>query len=199
MWITNCKSMKLDFETLCIEEKTILQIKSLLPLFPFPAESLWLGVSFTGYWWVSRHGRRASVEWVLGGSWVWVCTGFTLTQSLQVAWIQLTSVICFHAVSFTALTNVQTSTCHFRAVFPRQGGSPLPQSNCFFPLCVSTSCSCAKWEELTQHHVLPSWKNKVGFDFVFLLALSLSSWHKERSSVSCLQSLHAYIVTLQKQ
>lgn len=49
MWVTNRKSMKLDFATLCIEEKTILQIKKLLPLFPFPAESLWFGASLGGY------------------------------------------------------------------------------------------------------------------------------------------------------
>jgi len=29
MWVTNCKSTKLDFATLCVEEKTVLQIKNL--------------------------------------------------------------------------------------------------------------------------------------------------------------------------
>lgn len=58
-WVTNHKSMKPDFATLRIKEKTILQIKNLLTFFLFPDESLWLEVSMTGYQWVFWCGRRA--------------------------------------------------------------------------------------------------------------------------------------------
>lgn len=58
MWVTNRKSMKVNFATLCIGEKTILQIKNLLPVFLFPAETLWFGSSLAGYQWVSWCGRR---------------------------------------------------------------------------------------------------------------------------------------------
>lgn len=58
MRVTNRKSMKVNFATLCIGEKTILQIKNLLPVFLFPAETLRFGSSLAGYQWVSWCGRR---------------------------------------------------------------------------------------------------------------------------------------------
>lgn len=67
MWVTNHKSMKLDFATLCVEEKATLKIKNLLPLFLFPAESLQFGASLAGYQWVSGCGRRVGASMDAGG------------------------------------------------------------------------------------------------------------------------------------
>lgn len=180
MSVTNRKSMKLDFTTLCIEEKTILKIKNFLSLFFFPSQSLWFGTSLAGYQWVSWCGKKVGAT---------MCAGGQLELGLgvhRVVWIWVAGVTCFLAGSFAALIDTQTQIWLFKAVF--QGNEAcschsLPArshhigAGAAIVQCGKRSCStvCCLGGKLDGFWL-----------FVLLFAPSLGPLCKERSSVCCL-------------
>lgn len=166
-WVTNRKSMKLDFAMLRIEEKTILQIKNLPTLFLFPDASLWFGVSMNGHQWVPLCGRGAGDCVGAWGSWRWVWGSAAELCShpiLQMVWFdwQVLSASQMVAPHPVHLTDPKYDVLRQRFK-ERRPGQLLPQFPCLFLLCSSGSRSCAvregahmalsivpvgKWEEL---------------------------------------------------
>lgn len=187
MWVTNRKSMKVNFATLCIGEKTILQIKNLLPVFLFPAETLWFGSSLAGYQWVSWCGRRVGdclgARGAAGAG--AVPLGFAPTQSPQVVWIRLTGVICFPASGFSALTDCWTQIWLFKAAF--QGKEACSCHN--FPIrscCVQAGAAVVQRRKCSRSTVCcPGGNTRWALGFLFLCFLHLPD-PSVRSSVCCL-------------
>lgn len=183
-WVTNRKSMKLDFAILRIEEKTILHIKNLLTLFISPDESLWHGVSMN---WVPVRvlmwKESSPAVWVLGAP----GTGFgaALLDFIPIhshRWfddwqvLSVSQMLAPHTLHLTDPKYDGSRQC-FKV---RRPGWLLPQSSCLFLLCSSGSQSCvhvALW-------IVPAGKwDELYFFFLSLLHL----WDLSvRSSVFCL-------------
>lgn len=141
-WVTNRKSMKLNFAMLRIEENTILQIKNFLTLFLFPDESLWLGVSMTctnGS--LDVGGELSSYVGAWGTwHWGWGCTTGLCSHPLpQVVW-WLAAVTCFSDGGSLSCTPDWPQIWCFKAVFQGEEARPAPAT---IPLFVS---AVFKWK-----------------------------------------------------
>lgn len=191
-WVTNRKSMKLDFATLRIEEKTILQIKNLLTLFLFPDESLWLGVSMT-HGSLDVGGELSSCVCAWGTwHWVWGCTaGLCCHPLLQVVW-RLAGVIWFSDGGSPSCTPEWPQIRCIKAVFQGEEARLAPACSC----CVQVEATTVLTGSLHSSRGKMRWTSFFFFFFSLLhfwdLSVRGSGLVQEKVLRSCKRELHAW-------